>query len=145
MKAACRLGSAAIALLVVGGCLAPPEDVRVGVEAPAIVEAGESFTIVATVHNDAPTEQILTDLDVADEYLKGINIGASDPPFSDSMHIPIDNTRSYSFDLPIPPGGSISVTFEAVALHPGDYAGEIDFCINSDVSFVSSPVRTVVR
>ena len=58
--------------------------------------------------------------------------------------VPLDNTVSYSFGVPIPPGGEAVVVFQAYAAHPGDWAGDFDFCIDSEFDFVSEHVRTLV-
>ena len=39
----------------------------------------------------------------------------------------------------------VTVAISAYAAHAGDYAGDIDFCINSAVSCLSYPVRTIIR
>ena len=61
------------------------------------------------------------------------------------MHIPIDNTMSYSFDLPIAPGERVVVVFHACAAQAGDDPGEVDFCINSEMSCLQSLIRTIVQ
>lgn len=143
---------AILGMIGIGACFvwvasqgAEPEDVEISVKGPASVATGESFTLQATVRNTAAKEQTLVSLDIADAYLDGIVIRGSEPPFKDAQHIPIDNTTSYSFDLPIPAGGEVTVVFEAHAAHPGDHRGDVDFCINSEISFLSYPVRTLVE
>ena len=44
-------------------------------------------------------------------------------------------------DLPLLPGREVKVTIRAFAAHSGD----IDFCINSAISCVAYPVRTIIR
>jgi hypothetical protein len=51
---------------------------------------------------------------------------------------------SYSFDLVVPTGGELVVTLYVLAVHAGDFSGDIDFCINSAVACVSYPVRTLI-
>jgi hypothetical protein len=69
----------------------------------------------------------------------------TEPGYHGSMHVPIDNTVSYKFELPIPPGGVAEVTLEAQALRAGDFGGDFDFCIDSETSCLSTYVRTFVE
>ena len=77
--------------------------------------------------------------------MTGVVVKSMDPPFSGAEHIPIDNTQSYSLDLPLPPGREVVITISALAAHEGDYAGDFDFCINSAYSCLSYPARTIIR
>ena len=127
------------------GCLLEPENVTIAADAPIEVERGESFEIKASVTNTAPKTQKLVALDIAHEYLEGVAILSSEPDYSSTMDVPIDNTTSYVFDLDLSPGESATVVFQARALHSGDFRGDIDFCINSEYDFISKSIRTVVR
>ena len=132
-------------LMCLGNAVKEPTDIEISVDAPLEVSQGERFTIVVRVYNADKKARELVDLDVADEYLEGIVIESSDPPFSDALHLPVDNTLSYSFDIMVAAGEEEVITFHAYAAHAGDYFGDIDFCIDSGVSCLSYPVRTIVR
>ena len=93
---------------------------------------------------DLPRDGLL-DLDIAGEYLKGILIESSNPPFSQSEHLPFGGWISYSYNLALPPGKEISVTLFAHAAQQGDYSGEFGFCINNMHSCLYYPVRTIVE
>ena len=121
-----------------------PENVEVAVDWPTAVEREVRFEIQVHVYNTAAIEQTLVTLG-ADEYLKGIVIESSDPPFSEFGHIPLASGTSYSYDLAIPPGREISITLFAYAAHRGDYAGEFHLCINSTTSCLYYSVRTIVE
>jgi hypothetical protein len=131
-------------LLVLSGC-SGVKNIEVKVEAPLKVANDEEFIITATVKNNASKEQKLVSLDIADKYLEGIAIVETEPDNSESSHIPIDNTVSYIFDIPIKPGEEIKVDLYAKALKQGDFNAEIDFCINNDFDFISKSIRTVVE
>jgi len=122
----------------------PPSGVAIAVEAPLRARVGETFEILVTLTNESRSERTLVDVDVADSYLAGIAVEGTDPAYSDSEHIPFDNTVSYSFDRALEPGGTLSVRFVAVAVQEGDFAGDFDLCIDSMASCVSQAVRTVV-
>jgi hypothetical protein len=124
---------------------AGPEDLEVEVEAPLEVRVGERFEVVASVENLASRPRTLVDLDVADSYLAGLAIVETVPPFSDAVHVPFDESLSHSFDLTVGPSGRKRVVFHMAAVSEGDFAGDIDFCVDSEVRCVPYPVRTLVR
>lgn len=126
------------------GCEPAPE-VQVSVDAPTTVRKGQRFTVTARARNEGAARHTLVDLDVADSYLKGIVIEKAEPPFSEAMHVPIDNSMSYTFNQAIDPGGERVVLFHAFAAHAGDHAGDIDFCIDSSARCRSIPIRTIVE
>ncbi|HUO85707.1 MAG TPA: hypothetical protein VM534_11390 [Thermoanaerobaculia bacterium] len=123
---------------------AEPENIEVTIEAPLNVSEGERFPARVRIRNTASDQQRLVSLDVADEYLAGIAIERTNPPFSSATHIPIDDTMSYDYDLVIPPGKEVEVQFDLFAVREGDFSGEIDVCINSSTNFLSYPIRTIV-
>ena len=125
------------------GC--SPENIQISVESPTTVKKDERFVIQTSARNTATTPQTLVDIDVGEEYLEGIVIESTEPPFSEAMHIPIDNTMSYSFDLAIAPGEEVVVIFHAYAAQAGDHSSEVDFCINSETSCLYYPIRTIVQ
>ena len=130
------------------GCSAfkEPENVDIRVDAPLSVQVDQEFDITLTIRNTGASAQTLVDLDIADEYLEGVVVSEMDPPFSDATHVGFgDNTQSYSMDITLPAGQEVTVTISAYAAHAGDYAGDIDFCINSAISCLSYPVRTIIR
>lgn len=135
-------------LLILGcgmlGC-SGPKNIEVAIDSPTTIKQGERFDIRVRIRNTGASVQTLVDLDIADEFLKGVVIEDSDPPFSQSEHIPVDNTISYSYDLAVPPGNEISITLSAYAAYQGDYSGDFDFCINSMVSCLFYTVRTIVE
>ena len=122
-----------------------PQNVEISVEAPTTVEVGERFEILARMRNTATSTQILIDLDIADEYLEGVVIESMEPAFSDVFHVPLDDTMSYSLDLPVPAGDEVIVTLHVLAAKTGDFSGDFDFCIGSETSFLSARARTLIR
>lgn len=141
-----RFAAPAFLALVLGcGAFELPQDVEVMAEAPVSANVDEPFKVVLTVRNTGPETKTLVDVDIADEFLEGVVVQSMDPPFKDAMHVPFDNTQSYSMDLPVPPGQTVTVTVSAYAAHAGDWAGDVDFCIDSAVACISYPMRTIVR
>ena len=122
-----------------------PENIVFTIEAPLRVTSGDDFEIVVTIENTSTKPQTLVSIDVWDRYLEGIAIIASSPSFRQAFHIPIDNTVAYEFNREIPGNGSLIVTLSAQALAPGDYDSYIDACINSEVSYMTQPIRTLVE
>ena len=127
------------------GAFEEPENVDIRVDAPLSVQVGQEFGITLTIRNTGSSTQTLVDVDSADEYLEGVVVRETNPAFKDAMHVPFDNTQNYPMDMTLPAGREVTVTSSAYAAHAGDYAGDIDFCINSAVSCLSYPVRTLIR
>lgn len=135
-------------LMVMAAALAgcgSPQNVSVGIQAPLQVKQGDAFVITATVSNYASKAQTLVSLDIGDKYLQGIAIVKTEPEHQEATHVPIDNTMSYVFKITVKPGEERRVLLHAKALKQGDFNSEIDFCINSDVMFLSKGVRTLVE
>jgi hypothetical protein len=136
------LGTAVAAAML--GC-GSPENIEVGLEVPLEVGRGQEFNIIASITNTASDTQKLVSIDIGDSYLKGIAILKTEPDHKEAVHIPIANMMSYDFDLPIKPGEKIMIVMHAKALKFGDYNADIDFCINSDSSFLTKSLRTIVE
>ncbi len=122
-----------------------PENISVDILAPLQVKKGDEFVITACVSNSAKNGQTLVSLDIGDKYMEGIAILKTDPNHKEASHVPIDNTMSYVFRLPVQPGEEKRVLLHAKAIKAGDFNSEIDFCINSDVMFLTKGVRTIVE
>jgi hypothetical protein len=125
--------------------LARTQGVVVKAQAPLNAQLGSHFSIIATATNQTGAAKTLQDIDVADEYLQGIAIEGTDPPFKTAEHIPLDDTVSHHFELVIPPHGTVTVRFSAYAAHVGDYSGDFDFCIDGGASCSSYALRTIIR
>jgi hypothetical protein len=121
-----------------------PRDVIVSVNAPLHVAQGEEFVFEVGVENISASTQLLYSIDIWDEYLKGISVISSEPQFTDSYHIPLDNTQSYEFKQDIPAIDKLVIKFYAVGLEPGHYSSYLDVCINTGTSFISYPIITIV-
>ncbi|HMD73891.1 MAG TPA: hypothetical protein VKG05_08540 [Steroidobacteraceae bacterium] len=144
MKAAQFVFAPIVLAATIGGC-GNPKDIDVDIQAPPLVKMGEEFIITATIDNHATGAQKLVSLDIGDAYLDGIAITAFEPNYKDTMHVPIDNTRSYIFDLPVETGRPLRILLHARAVKTGDHNSQIDFCINSNASFLSRTLRTTVE
>jgi hypothetical protein len=121
-----------------------PTGVLVTIEKPTGVTVGEEFSMVVVVKNvrpDAPFK--LTDIDVADDYLKGLEIIHTDPAHKSSMHVPIDNSQSFSFNMDIPPEETKRFTFRLRAVTPGLHSGDVDVCEGQ--RFISTLAQTMVE
>jgi len=138
-----------VVVLVLGvlaiGSASDPENVVIDVNAPISSEVGEEFEISIKITNTDTKSQSLVSVDVGDEYLEGIAILRTVPAYSNVSHIPIDNSMSYEFDRDIASGEELVVTLYAKALKSGDHKGDVDICINSEMSFLTRPLRTFVE
>ena len=129
-------------LSAIGTAIEDPADIELGVIAPQSVQAGNSFSLLVRVRNLASQTQTLDSIDIADEYLAGIQIQGSDPAFFESYSV--FGYQSHTFQLPISAGSELIVQFRAAALQAGDYSGTIDVCINTGSNCLTRPLRTLV-
>jgi len=136
-KVALGCGIAAVVALVgaagVGGCIAyvsqDPVGMSARVIAPHSVTNGETFELRVEVANHRSGKSMtISSIDVADEYLAGFKVMETVPPHRSVEHIPIDNSRSYTFEQKILAGQTNVFTFMLVARKAGDFAGEVDIC-----------------
>jgi hypothetical protein len=148
------IGCAVVAALVVAAVVAgvvwvytssSVDDVAVVVDGPVAVVAGEEFTLTAHIRNSGAKPQRLVDLDIADSYLDGVVVRASEPAFATSQHVALDRSVSHSYRQPIAAHGELTVRLHLLALRPGDFAGDFDFCINNSFACLPHHIRTVVR
>ncbi len=140
--------SLAVALLLgvmAIGSAADPENVVIDVDAPISTKVGDEFEITVKITNTDTKSQSLVSVDVGDEYLEGIAITRTVPNYTNLTHIPIDNSMSYEYDRDIASGEEMIITMYAKALKSGDYNGDIDICINSEMSFLTRSLRTYVE
>lgn len=139
-----------LGLLLVGGLAAlaflgkEVEGIEVALDAPSSVRRGEAFPIRARVRNTASRRQTLVDLDVGSGYLRGIDLHAAEPAWSETTDL-LGTGTSYTFNLEIEPGAELVLELQAEGRQAGEFEGDFDFCINSSIVFVTQPLRTVVR
>ena len=125
-----------------GTAIKDPSDIELGVIAPETVQVGNSFSLLVRIRNLAGQPQTLDSIDLADEYLAGVQIQGSDPAFFASYAI--FGYQSHTFQIPIAAGSELIVQFRATAAQAGDFSGTLDVCINTPSNCLTRPLRTVV-
>lgn len=121
-----------------------PKDVSISVEGPTTVRLKEEFTVTVIVRNERPkTVFRLTDVDVAEKYLQGFLVLGTDPKYTSSMHVPFDDSRSYTFNRPVKPGDTARFVFRLRPFKTGMYRGDIDVC--EGMRFLTTQVQTLVE
>ena len=121
------------------------EGIVATVEAPFVVVKGNTFTITATIENLLDSEQKLDSINIGDAYLEGVAVTGSSPSFSGTWHVPIDNTISHTFEIPIPARETLTVTFSVTALTLGDFEDAFNICVNGPTSCIFKRIRTLVE
>jgi hypothetical protein len=139
----CVAGIAAVVLLIVY----LGQDVKgvgVAVNTPTDVATGQTFQLSVSVTNERPRKVMaLSDIDIAEEYLAGFTVSTIEPQPKSSMHVPFDNSRSFTFGVKIPPGTTKVFTFNLRAEKPGVYRGDVDVC--EGARFITSMAQTSVK
>jgi len=116
----------------------------VSVNGPTDVVVGETFELTVAVTNERPRKVLaLSDIDIAEDYLAGFTVSAITPRAKSSMHVPFDNSRSFTFGVQIPPGASKIFTFTLRAEKPGLYRGDVDVC--EGARFITGMAQTSVK
>lgn len=150
---AIAIGCLAVALVALAGMLTvgaflyhvaqDPEGIAITVDAPLDVALGDTFPLAVTVTNVREGQPVtMNDIDIADEYLAGFVVISVDPAEQSSMHIPLDNSMSYTFNTELAPGDSKTVTFNLRAQETGVFRGEVD--VTQGMQFTSAVAQTVV-
>ena len=133
-------------IVVTSSCeCGPPQNINVEIIAPLHVAKGEEFTFEVRVKNTASKPHLLYTIDIWDEYMEGIFVQKTEPPFMDCYHIPVDNTQCYEFNKDIQANSELAIKFYAVGIEPGNYSSYLDVCIGKGGSFASYPILTIVE
>lgn len=121
-----------------------PKNITAVVDAPEQVQVGENFELKVEVANRRPKEAMaLSDIDLGESYLAGFEIIGVEPTPKSSRHVPIDESRSYTFAVSIPPGTSRTFTFKLRAKTAGVYQGDVDVC--EGLRFLTQQAQTRVQ
>ena len=119
------------------------QGVSISVDGPLDVTVGQVFEITVSVKNERQRKVLeVSDIDIGDEYLVGFVIISTEPTARSTMHIPIDNTLSHTFDVRIDPGETKAFVFTLRAEKAGIFRGDIDVC--EGARFITTTAQTVV-
>ncbi len=141
--AVCLIGVVAVVLFVAYVA----QDVQgagISVNGPADVVVGQTFDLTVTVTNERPRKALaLSDIDIAEEYLEGFTVSKINPKPKSTQHVPIDDSRSFSFGVSIPAGESRDFIFTLRAEKSGLYRGDVDMC--EGARFTTGMAQTNVK
>ena len=119
------------------------EGVAMAVNSPTDVTVGQTFDLEVVVRNDRAGKVLhLSDVDLADQYLAGFTVSSVKPTAKSSMHVPIDNAQSFTFNVPIAAGTSNRFVFTLRAEKAGMYRGDVD--IWEGTRCITAMAQTVV-
>jgi len=120
------------------------EGIAVAVNGPADVAVGQTFELEVTVTNERPRRVLMvSDVDIAEDYLAGFTVSSVSPTPKSNKHVPIDNSRSFTFGVQIPPRTAKSFKFKLRAEKPGLFRGDVDIC--EGARFTTEMAQTVVK
>ncbi len=154
MKKAIFLGCGIIALLalVIGIAVVAffvhvskdVEGVAIYAENSPDVIVGQTFELEIVVTNERPQKVIeLSDLDVAESYLSGFTLLGTEPRAKSSQHVPISDSRSFHFEMRIPPHSAQSFKLKLRAEKAGSFSGDVDAC--EGARFITCLAQTIVK
>ena len=120
------------------------QGVGVTVDGPTDVVVGQTFELKVIVTNERPRKVLaLSDIDIGEDYLEGFTVSAIEPRPKSSTHVPVDNSRSFTFDVKIPPRASRVFTFALRAEKVGIFRGDVDVC--EGMRFITGMAQTSVK
>ncbi|MDP2631642.1 MAG: hypothetical protein Q8P30_02635 [Candidatus Uhrbacteria bacterium] len=121
------------------------DDFTVDIDVPELLAVGEDTEIIVTIGNAKDEDQVLDSIDIASEYLKGIEITSSSPEYFETYLVETDGTISHTFLETIPANGELQVTFSATAVEAGLFSGDLDICINTGWNCFFGDIATMVQ
>ena len=121
------------------------KDIIVELDVPISIKLEDNFIINLTVKNTSSKEQTLKSIDIGNDYLDGIAIYKWTPAYHDSYPIIGFDMTTYVYDLPISPGGEVTIRLDAKPAKRGDFKSTVDFPINSEMTFLTKDIRTIVK
>jgi hypothetical protein len=122
-----------------------PNTVQISLLAPeTAVPAGQPFVVTVQVNNSVAEEQLLHSIDISDGYLEKISLQRSTPAFDRELAIPFVRFQSFQYGASIRGRGVQRVEFTFIGDAPGEFAGEIDVCINSGSVCKLFPLATTI-
>lgn len=98
------------------------------IEAPASVRAGETFTVLLHAQNPHAEPVELDSVAVSVAFLERMDLRLLEPPANEASPLDLLGDRTWTFDRQVPPGGALTVAFEATARAPGSHQLELKVC-----------------
>jgi hypothetical protein len=121
-----------------------PQSLRVQLGAPMEVKQGDTFDLAVEVVNDRKNKPLkVTSIDIGEDYLKGFLVVSTEPAAKGSQHVPVDDSRSFEFDVGVPPRRTNTFKFRLRARESGLFRGDLDVC--EGTRFLTTMVQTDVK
>jgi hypothetical protein len=117
--------------------------VSVHVVAPTEVFVDDTFDLEVMVVNDRKKSLKVDDIDLDDEYLAGFLVVSTEPKHKTTVHVPIDNSQSFTFNRELQPGQTNRFVFKLRAIKAGVFRGDVD--VTEGLRFVTELAQTVVK
>lgn len=116
----------------------------VSLQIPATVKQNDTFGLAIQIENLDARPRVLDSIEFSPDYLAGITIEESAPPFTTASERPYSGDQAYIFDLTLESGEIVTVEFSAVGQQAGEFSGELDVCLDGMVRCLSYGIQTVV-
>jgi hypothetical protein len=121
-----------------------PKGLLVQLDGPAEVKQGETFDLIVNVVNERSSKPLkVSSIDIDEDYLKAFAVVSTEPRARSSQHVPVDDSRSYEFNVSVPPKGTNVFKFRLRAREKGVFSGDIDVC--EGTRFLTTVVETEVK
>lgn len=120
------------------------EGLSISIDSPLDVKVGETFKMTVNVKNEREKNALtVSDIDISDDYMEGFVTIATEPKPKSTMHVPIDNSMSHTFNTRISAGETKAFIFTLRSEKPGIFRGDLDVCEGS--RFITVTAQTVAK
>ena len=121
-----------------------PVGITMSIDSPDEVKRDQVFDLkIEVVNNRAKKSMTVTSIDIHDEYLQGFVVISQTPPSKKSQHVPVDDSRSFDFNVTIPAGQTNVFIFKLRAVKAGVFSGDVDVCEGQ--RFLTDTAQTEVK
>ena len=131
-----------IGLIWLGSRIGPAEGIAVSITQPQRVTVGDDFDITIVIHNSLDKERTLKDIDFWDPLLEGVTVKSVDVVYE--SYDPDYGIVTYTFNQPIAPLRSMTITFTLTADKPGTYTGDLDVAVDHMLSITTNPTTIII-
>ncbi|MCI0553618.1 MAG: hypothetical protein L0287_21945 [Anaerolineae bacterium] len=125
------------------------ENVTVQLDIPTEAQTGDTLEFSITITNISGQTAELISIDFSMNYLGGIVIENSSPPYARTDQFDAlgggETFQSFYFNRSIAPDETFTITFNGKATFSGDYTGSVDVCIDSEFNCTRNITRTIIK
>jgi hypothetical protein len=119
-----------LSVLLVGGLIVyvtvVPEGFTVKVDGVAAARQGQEVELIVHVANERDSKPLqVSRIEISEDYFKGFNLVSTDPEMKSYMTLPLTKTRSFKFNVTVPPRQEKLFKFRLRPVQAGVFKGKV--------------------